>query len=33
VAVHADAAQQRARAGHHDGHGQLHIAINERSSE
>ena len=25
--VHADAAQRRARAGHHDGHGELHAAV------
>ncbi len=29
VAVHADPAQRRARAGHHDGHGQLHAAVSD----
>ncbi len=27
VAVHADAAQRRARARHHDGHGEFHAAV------
>jgi hypothetical protein len=27
VAVHADAAQWRARAGHHDRHRELHAAV------
>ena len=30
-AVHADAAQRRAGAGHHDGHRELHAAIDDRS--
>ena len=27
VGVHADPPERRARAGHHDGHGQLHAAV------
>ena len=30
VGVHADAAERRARAGHHDRHGQLHAAVGGR---
>ena len=29
-AVHADAAERRAGAGHHDGHGELHAAVETR---